>query len=72
MPIGDDSKNLRYSRLTLIDKYGNRNLNCANAQEAQTKIKVLEHGTYKGKECTKVLIQLLSCKRHQIRDILLL
>ena len=67
MPIGDDSNNLRYSRLTLIDKYGNRNLNCANAQEAQTKIKILEHGTYKGKECTKVLIQLLSGKRHQIR-----
>ena len=67
MPIGDDSNNLRYSCLTLIDKYGNKNLNCANAKKAQTKIKVLEHGTYKGKECTKVLIQILSGKRHQIR-----
>lgn len=67
VPIGDDLTSLRYSRCTLIDKHGRKNPNCIKSQEATTKVKVLEYGTYKGKECTKVLVQPISGKRHQIR-----
>ncbi len=67
VPIGDDSNNLRYSRCTIFDKHGNKNENCVNPQDAITKVKLLEYGTYKGKDCTKVLIQPVSGKRHQIR-----
>lgn len=43
------------------------NENCVDAQECKTKVKVLEYGTYNGKECSKLLVQPLTGKRHQIR-----
>ena len=45
------------------------NENCVDAQECKTKVKVLEYGTYNGKECSKLLVQPLTGKRHQIRII---
>jgi len=67
VPIGDDIKNYKFSKLTVVDRNGVYNENCIDAQEAATKVKVLEYGTYKGKPCTKLLIQPLTGRRHQIR-----
>jgi 23S rRNA-/tRNA-specific pseudouridylate synthase len=40
---------------------------CTNAKPAQSHIDVLEHGEYDGKPASKVVVRVLTCKRHQIR-----
>jgi tRNA pseudouridine32 synthase/23S rRNA pseudouridine746 synthase len=66
-PIGEDLRRLKYSRCTITDRHANRLDYCVYPQHSVTRIKVLEYGTYKGKECTKVLVQPVTGKRHQIR-----
>jgi 23S rRNA-/tRNA-specific pseudouridylate synthase len=67
MPIGEDKRFFKYSRCTLIDKNGVRNPNCFNVEKAITKLKVLQHGTYKEKECSKILLKPITGRRHQLR-----
>lgn len=55
VPIGDDIKNYKFSKVSVMDKSGALNENCINPQEAVTKVKALEYGTYKGKPCTKLV-----------------
>ena len=55
VPIGDDTRNYRFSKCPVVDLNGQANDFCVDPQEAATKIKVLEYGTYKGRECTKLV-----------------
>ncbi len=55
VPIGDDTRNYRFSKCAVVDLNGKANEYCVDAQEAATKVKVLEYGTYKGRECTKLV-----------------
>ena len=65
--IGEDANNKGHSMCTKFDRDGNLNRSCINEKEAQTWVRVLEHGTYNGKPCTKVLLKTLKGHRHQIR-----
>ena len=67
MPIGEDRRFYKYSRCTLKDKNDTKNPNCFNVEKAITKIKVLQHGTYKDKECSKILLKPITGRRHQLR-----
>ena len=55
VPIGDDIRNYRFAKCPTVDIKGDRNDYCRDPQDAVTKVKVLEYGTYKGRECTKVV-----------------
>jgi 23S rRNA-/tRNA-specific pseudouridylate synthase len=66
-PIGEDLRRLKYSRCTTTDKHANRLDYCIHPQNSITRVKVLEYGTYKGQDCTKVLVEPVTGKRHQIR-----
>lgn len=46
---------------------GEPNIRCVGAQEATSLMKILEYGTYKDKPATKVLLQALTGRRHQLR-----
>ena len=59
VPIGDDINNYSYLKCPSIDETGGKNSLCVNPQEAQTKVQVIEYGTYKGKECSKLVIILI-------------
>ncbi len=65
--IGDDFDNKGYLMTTKFDRYGNLNTSCENEKPAKTLVKVLEHGTYNSKPCSKVLLTLVTGKRHQLR-----
>ena len=65
--IGDDLDNKGYLMSTKFDRNGNLNRNCQNEQPAETIVKVLEYGTYNSKPCTKLLLKLITGKRHQLR-----
>lgn len=67
MPVGDNTDQLRYSRCTPVDPNGQATVNCLDPQESRTLLKVLEYGTYKGKAATKVLLQAMTGRRHQLR-----
>lgn len=67
MPIGDDARQFSHAMCTLRDASGKVNEHCLNAQEAVSRIQVIEYGLYKKKKCTKVLINPLTGKRHQLR-----
>lgn len=67
VPIGEDLTRLKYARCTQFDLNGNKVMYCTEPEKAITKIKVLEHGTYKSKDCSKILIQPITGKRHQLR-----
>jgi len=67
VPIGEDLRKLKHSRCTIVDKERNQIEYCFKPQNAITKVKILEYGTYNGRECTKVLIKPITGKRHQIR-----
>jgi 23S rRNA-/tRNA-specific pseudouridylate synthase len=54
-------------RCTAEDTDGNQNPMCINQERAVTKVQVLEYGRYKGKDCTKVMLELLTGRRHQLR-----
>ena len=70
MPMGDDLTNPGHSRCALFNQEGIRSENCSRPQNTITKIKLLEYGTYKGKDCTKVLLQPITGKRHQLRVVM--
>lgn len=67
VPVGDNSEQLKYSRCTKVDPTGKPNQKCLDAQEAASELKILEYGTYKDKPATKVLLQALTGRRHQLR-----
>jgi 23S rRNA-/tRNA-specific pseudouridylate synthase len=67
VPIGEDLRKIKHSRCTTVDKESNKIEYCFKPQSATTKVKILEYGTYNGKECTKLLIKPITGKRHQIR-----
>lgn len=67
VPIGEDSRRLKYARCTPFDINGNEINYCLQPEKAISQIKVLEHGTYKSKDCSKVLIKPVTGKRHQLR-----
>ncbi len=67
VPIGDDSTNYGHLRCTSEDLNGVPNQACINQESAITKVKVLEYGKYKDKDCTKVMLELLTGRRHQLR-----
>ncbi len=56
VPIGDDTRNYRFSKCPIVDLNNKKVEFCVQPQEAATKFKVLEYGTYKGKDCTKIVI----------------
>jgi 23S rRNA-/tRNA-specific pseudouridylate synthase len=64
---GEDLRRFKFSRCTEFDKNGNKLDYCVYTTNSITNIKVLEYGTYKGKDCTKLLIQPITGRRHQIR-----
>ncbi len=49
-------KNYNYSKCSLVDQNGMRNELCLNPQQAITKAQVIEYGTYKGRECSKLVV----------------
>lgn len=67
VPVGDNTDQLRYSRCTLMNRSGEKQENCINPQEACSVVKVLEHGTYKSRTASKVLLQAVTGRRHQLR-----
>lgn len=67
MPIGDDAKNMGHIIITKYDENYNKNENCINNQNAKTLVNILEYGSYNGKPCTKLLLQPITGKRHQLR-----
>jgi 23S rRNA-/tRNA-specific pseudouridylate synthase len=70
IPIGDDSKNLGNKCCTLYDQRGIQLEKCVNSFNTKTKIKLLEYGTYKGRDCTKIYLEPITGKRHQLRVIM--
>jgi 23S rRNA-/tRNA-specific pseudouridylate synthase len=70
VPIGDDLRNHGYKRSTVHDKIGNKLDFCANAQKSRTMLRILEYGTYKGRDCTKVILKPITGKRHQLRVVM--
>lgn len=70
VPIGDDVRNHGYKRCTANDKTGSKLDYCANAQKTHTQFRILEYGTYKGRDCTKVLLKPITGKRHQLRVVM--
>lgn len=42
-------------------------MKCVSAQQASSVMKILEYGMYKDKPATKVLLQALTGRRHQLR-----
>lgn len=66
IPIGENRHEFGYSRCTVIDRFENK-LDCVLPENALTKVKILEYGKYNGKDCTKLLIQPITGRRHQIR-----
>lgn len=67
VPIGEDASRLKYARCTPYDIHGNKIENCLQPEKALSKIKVLEYGTYKSRDCSKVLIKPITGRRHQLR-----
>lgn len=67
VPIGEDNNRRHYARCALADKNGQLLENCVYPQKSVTQVKVLEYGTYKGRECTKVLLKPVTGRRHQLR-----
>lgn len=62
VPIGEDLRRPKYAECTIVDKNGNKLDYCSEPKKAITHIKVLEYGTYKGKDCTKVLVKPITGK----------
>ena len=52
-----------YGRIMCTDDHPH----CTAAKPAQSHVDVLEHGEYDGKPASKVLVRILTGKRHQIR-----
>ncbi|CAF1001823.1 unnamed protein product [Brachionus calyciflorus] len=67
VPIGEDQRRLKYARCTPYDLNGNKIEFCIEPEKAISKIKILEYGTYKSRDCTKVLIKPITGRRHQLR-----
>lgn len=67
VPIGENSEQLKYSRCTEINSNGEPVPTCLDPQESRSLMKILEYGTYKNKPATKVLLQALTGRRHQLR-----
>ncbi|RNA33690.1 RNA pseudouridylate synthase domain-containing 1 [Brachionus plicatilis] len=67
VPIGEDSTRLKYARCTPFDISGKKIENCVQPEKAISRVKILEYGTYKSKDCSKVLIKPITGRRHQLR-----
>lgn len=65
--IGEDKTRWSHARCAAIDRNGDKSERCVAWEKASTRVRVLNYGTYKGRECTKVSIRPLTGKRHQIR-----
>ena len=61
VPIGDDRRAPGYSRCAAGDEH------CVNVEQALTLVTLGQHGTYKGQPCSKVLLNPLTGRRHQLR-----
>lgn len=61
VPIGEDASS--YGRIMCT----NDQPHCQSAKAAQSHVDVLEHGFYDGQPASKVLVRILTGKRHQIR-----
>ena len=70
IPIGDDSNNLGHRRCTLFDQQGTQSGICINSSNTKTRIKLLEYGIYKERYCSKIILQPITGKRHQLRVIM--
>lgn len=67
VPIGEDRDRFKYARCPVASLQGDLNEKCLEPEESSTVAKVLEYGTYKDRECTKVLLKPITGKRHQLR-----
>jgi 23S rRNA-/tRNA-specific pseudouridylate synthase len=67
VPIGDDLNNKGHLICTKYDSQGTLMQNCVGDKNAKTLVKVLEHGSYNEKPCSKVLLRLVTGRRHQLR-----
>jgi 23S rRNA-/tRNA-specific pseudouridylate synthase len=67
VPIGDDSRDNEFFKCAKMDKRGNKIDYCVKPKNALTKLKILEYGKYKQQECTKVLLQPVTGRQHQLR-----
>jgi len=70
IPIGNDLNNYGHKCCTLFDQQGRQLEQCVNSFNTKTVIKLLEHGTYKGRDCSKILLEPITGKRHQLRVIM--
>ena len=61
VPIGENAS--CYGRIMCTNDHPH----CTSPKPAQSHVDVLEHGEYDGKPATKVLVRILTGKRHQIR-----
>ena len=61
VPIGEDAS--CYGRIMCTNDHPH----CTSAKAAQSHVDILEHGEYDGRPATKVLVRILTGKRHQIR-----
>ena len=68
--IGDDAVDYAHRCSPLFGQDGKKLGNCLNPKLTHTKIKILEYGNYKGRSCTKILLQPVTGKRHQLRVVM--